>query len=201
MAVENSLVYVDKNLVVPLAAKLLGSTISISKGSSAEGGFDWFFQSRAGIEYNKEIQTNIVDFFAEDIFAMAYDKIENRQLHVKEFCKNVQLMKYSLSDIVSIEGILQVPNVSIGKYNPFDPPKIDIPKTFKINDINCYSGRLSKDGFTVPIYFPINSKELVCYCIDQPVEIVGVLKWSPPYDVNTYSMNQIVLAVALLQQR
>lgn len=44
----NSLVYVDKNLVVPLAAKLLGSTITISKGGSADAGFDWFFQSKIG---------------------------------------------------------------------------------------------------------------------------------------------------------
>lgn len=201
MAVDNSLVYVDKNLVVPLVAKLLGSTISISKGASTEGGFDWFFQSRAGIEYNKEIQTNIVDFFAEDIFTLAYDKIKNKMLHVKDFCKNVQLMKYSLSEIVSIAGILEIPGIEIGEYNPFEPPQIDIPKTYKVNDIDCFIARLSGDGFTVPIYFPVSSKEYACYCIHKPVEVVGVLKWSPTYTVNSYAMTQTVLGVALLMQR
>lgn len=45
----NSLVYVDKILVVPLATKLLGSTITISKKASSELGFDWFLQSRSGV--------------------------------------------------------------------------------------------------------------------------------------------------------
>lgn len=197
----NSLVYVDKNLVVPLAAKLLGSTITISKGGSADAGFDWFFQSRAGIEYNKEIQTNIVDFFAEDIFTMAYDKIRNKNLGIKEFCKNVQLMEYALSDIVSIQGVLTIPGITVGQYNPFDPPQIDIPHKYKINDIECFIGRLSHEGFEVPIYFPVCSKDLICYCINKSVEIVGVLKWSPTYEVSAYAMNQTVLAVALLLQR
>lgn len=198
---ENTLVYVDKNLVVPLAAKLLGSVITISKGGSADAGFDWFFQSRAGIEYNKEIQTNIVDFFAEDIFTMAYDKIENKNLIVKEFCKNVQLMKYALSDIVSIKGVLTVPDISVGTYSPFEPPQIDIPHVYKINDLECFIGKLSHEGFAVPIYFPLSSKDLICYCVDKAVEIVGVLKWSPTYEVSSYAMNQTVLAIALLLQR
>lgn len=197
----NSLVYVDKNLVVPLAAKLLGSTITISKGGSADAGFDWFFQSRAGIEYNKEIQTNIVDFFAEDIFTMAYDKIENKNLPVKEFCKNVQLMKYALSDIVSIKGILTIPDITVGQYNPFDPPQISIPHIYKINGIECFIGRLSYEGFEVPVYFPLCSKDLICYCVNKSVEVVGVLKWSPTYEVSSYAMNQTVLGVALLLQR
>lgn len=197
----NSLVYVDKALIVPLAAKLLGSTVTISTGRSADAGFDWFFQSRVGIGYNKEIQTNIVDFFAEDIFNMAYDKIDNKNLSVKELCNNVQLMKYSLSDIVSVKGILSIPDITIGNYNPFDPPQIEIKHIYKINDLDCFIGRLSHDGFEIPIYFPLRSKDLICYCINKPVEIVGVLKWSPTYEVCSYAMNQTLLAVALLLQR
>ena len=200
--VQNSLVYVNKNLVVPLAAKLLGSTITIAHGTNAEAGFDWFFQSKASVEYNKEIQTNLIDFFAEDIFLMAYEKIENNNIPVKEFCKNVQLMKYSLSEVVSIKGILSMPDISVSeKYNPFSPAPISISQIYKINDIECFIGRLSLDGFEIPIYFPLCSKDLVCYCKNKPVEIVGVLKWSPTYEVNSYAMNQTILAVALLLER
>lgn len=197
----NSLVYVDKILVVPLATKLLGSTITISKKATSELGFDWFLQSRAGLEYNKEVQANIVDFFAEDIFNMAYEKLENKNLFIKDFCKNVQLMKYHLSDIVSISGVLTIPGVNITHYNPFDPPQIDIQKTYKINDIECFIGKLSADGFNLPIYFPISSKDMICYCVEKPVEVVGVLKWAPTYEVSSYALNQTVLSVALLLQR
>lgn len=197
----NSLVYVDKILVVPLATKLLGSTITISKKASSELGFDWFLQSRSGLEYNKEVQANIVDFFAEDIFNMAYEKLENKNLSIKDFCKNVQLMKHHLSDIVSISGVLTIPGVNVTHYNPFDPPQIDIHKTYKINEIECFIGKLSADGFNLPIYFPISSKDMICYCVEKPVEIVGVLKWAPTYEVSSYALNQTVLSVALLLQR
>lgn len=201
MTVPNSLIYVDKNLVVPLAAKLLGSTITISKGNSVDAGFDWFLQSRAGVEYSKEIQTNIVDFFAEDIFELAYDKIKNKMVAVKDYCSNVQTMQYTLSEIVSIKGILEVPGVQVGEYNPFAPPQISIPRTYRLNDMDCFIAKLSYDGFTVPVYFPISSKEYTCYCMQKPVEVVGVIKWSPTYTVNSYAMNQTLLGVALLLQR
>lgn len=197
----NSLVYVDKILVVPLATKLLGSTITISKKASSELGFDWFLQSRSGLEYNKEVQANIVDFFAEDIFNMAYEKLENKDLSIKDFCKNVQLMKYHLSDIVSISSVLTILGVNVTHYNSFDPPQIDIQKTYKVNEIECFIGKLSADGFNLPIYFPISSKDMICYCVEKPVEIVGVLKWAPTYEVSSYALNQTVLSVALLLQR
>ena len=198
---KNSLVYVDTMLVVPFATKLLGSTISISKTAASELGFDWFLKSKAGIEYNREIQANIVDFFAEDIFNMAYEKLDNKTLTVNEFCCNVQSMKYHLSDIVSISGILTIPNINIGKYNPFDPPLIVIEKTYKIGEIECFIGQLSTQGFDLPIYFPISSQDIICYCVNKSVEIVGVLKWSPTYEVSSYALNQTVLAVALLLLR
>lgn len=154
-----------------------------------------------GLEYNKEVQANIVDFFAEDIFNMAYEKLENKDLSIKDFCKNVQLMKYHLSDIVSISSVLTILGVNVTHYNSFDPPQIDIQKTYKVNEIECFIGKLSADGFNLPIYFPISSKDMICYCVEKPVEIVGVLKWAPTYEVSSYALNQTVLSVALLLQR
>lgn len=197
----NSLVYVDKLLVVPMAAKVLGSSVTIGKKGTTETGFDWFATAKVGFEYNHDIQANIVDFFAEDIFNMAYKKLKEQNLSVKSFCANVQASKYSLSDIVSINGKLEVPGVSVGKYDPYDPPEIVLPKTYKVNGTECFTARIEADGFVLPVYFPITSKEVVCYCINQPVEVVGVLKWSPAYEVSSYALNQTVLVVALLLQR
>lgn len=197
----NSLVYVDKLLVVPMAAKVLGSSITIGKKRGGEAGFDWFATAKFGFEYNQDIQANIVDFFAEDIFQMAYEKIRNKENTVKEFCAHVHKGEYALSDIVSINGILKVSGVSIGKYNPYDPPEITLPKTYKINGLDCYAGRIVNEGFELPIYFPVTSKDVVCYCIDKAVEVVGVLKWSPAYEVSSYALNQSVLSIALLLQK
>lgn len=197
----NSLVYVDKVLVVPMAAKVLGSSITIGKKGSAEAGFDWFATAKVGFEYNHDIQANIVDFFAEDIFNMSYAKLSEKNLAVNLFCANVQASKYALSDIVSINGMLEVPGVTVEKYDPYDPPEIQLPKTYKVNGIDCFSARITSEGFILPLYFPVTSKEVVCYCVNKAVEIVGVLKWSPAYEVSSYALNQTVLAVALLLQR
>ena len=197
----NSLVYVDKLLVVPMAAKIVGSSITVGKKGSVGAGFDWFASAKVGFEYNQDIQANIVDFFAEDIFQMAYKKMQEKNLSVKQFCANVQGSKYALSDIASINGMLDVPGVSVGRYDPYDPPEIVLPKTYKVNGMDCFAGRISADGFVLPVYFPVTSKEVVCYCIGKAVEIVGVMKWSPAYEVSAYALNQTILTVALLLQR
>ncbi len=198
---SNTLVYVDKFLVVPMAAKVLGSSVTIGKKGSTEAGFDWFATAKVGFEYNQDIQANIVDFFAEDIFQMAYKKLNDKENTVKQFCANVQNGQYSLSDIVSINGVLKVTGVNISKYNPYDPPEISLPKTYKINGTDCFAGRIINEGFELPVYFSVASKEVVCYCIDKAVEVVGVLKWSPAYEVSSYALNQTVLAIALLLQK
>jgi hypothetical protein len=199
---KNMLVFVDKNLIVPVAVKLLGSSITIGKKVSAESGFDWFFLAKMGIENNKEIQANIVDFFAEDVFDMAYSKILEKCLDVRTLCNNVQSMKYKDSDIVSIKGRLEIPGIGVcNKYNPFDPPDITLSKVYKINGNDCFIGAMIDSGYKLPIYFPFNSKEMACYCVERDVEIVGILKWSPTYEVGAYAMNQTLLCVALLLQR
>ena len=197
----NSLVYVDKLLVVPMAAKVLGSSITIGKKGGAEVGFDWFATAKVGFEYNHDIQANIVDFFAEDIFQMAYNKLSEKNLTIQQFCANVQASKYALSDIVSIKGMFEVPGVTVKKYDPYDPPEIKLPKIYKVNGLDCFAARISTEGFVLPLYFPVISKEVVCYCIGKAVEIVGVLRWSPAYEVSSYALNQTVLAVSLLLQR
>ena len=57
------------------------------------------------------------------------------------------------------------------------------------------------EGFRFPIFFLIDSKEIVCYTNDKPVEVVGVLKWSPSYEVGGFALNKILLAAAVLLRR
>jgi len=197
----NALVYVEKRLIVPIAAKLIGSSLSSGTSSSKSGSFNWFLAASIDFSREKGAETRVAELFPEDIFNYVYEKIERSNLTVQQLCEDISSSKLTSACVVSLIGTLKIPGVKIGAYNPFDPPEIEIPKTYNIYGETCFPAEVEKDGFKFPVYFLEESKEIVCYSDDKPVEVVGVLKWSPSYEVGGFAINQIMLAAALLLRR
>jgi len=197
----NSLIYVEKRLIVPIAAKLIGSSLASAVGTSKSGGFSWYIAASMESSSEKSTETRIAELFPEDILIHVYDKIVHSKLTIRELCECISTQKLEPASVVSLIGTLNIPGVKIGTYNPFDPPEITIEKTYKVYGETCFSAEIEKDGFRFPIYFLLDSKEIVCYSNSKPVEVIGVLKWSPSYEVGGFAINQIMLAAALLLLR
>jgi len=197
----NSLIYVEKRLIVPIGVKLIGSSLSQNEKLSGKTGFNWFVQASLEQSTEQTKEMKIAELFPEDIFHSLYEKIPSKAVSIQQLCQNISSHTLKSADVVSIIGTLKIPDVTIPQYNPFKPPKIEIPETYKVYGEECFSGELEMDGFRFPIFFLLDSKEIVCYAKDKPVEIIGVLKWSPSYEVSGYAINQTLLAAALLLRR
>lgn len=197
----NSLIYVEKKLIIPIGAKLIGSSLTTKEKTSNKGGFNWFLEASVEMGQEKGIEMKIAELFPEDVFHYLYDKIPRQQLTIQETCDGISSNTLKSADVISIVGKLKIPDVSLPPYNPFKPPQIDIPETYSIYGEKCFSAELEMEGYHFPIFFLLDSKEIVCYAKDKPVEIVGVLKWSPSYEVGGFAINQTLLAAALLLRR
>lgn len=196
----NTLVHVDGKLIVPIGAKLVGSVLSSGNEISAKGGFNWFVQASLKQATEQGVETRVSDLFAEDIFRTVYDKLAHRQLSVQTLCRQIQATELQAADIVSVVGTLRIPGVNLPRFDPFDPPTIEMP-TYMVSGEQCFAAQLEDAGFLFPIYWSVRAKEVVCYCNNKPVEVMGVLKWSPAYEVAGSSLNHTLLSAALLLRR
>lgn len=199
--ITNTLIYVDKHLILPIGVKLIGSSLASSASEQFQGGFSWVLAARLGYAQESGADMKLADLFPEDIFAISYDEIKNRNLTIQAFAEAVGSRSIRPPDVVTIDGTLRFPDITPQAYNPFRPPQFDIPHQYSVYGYQCFTGVLERDGFEVPIYFLVESAELVFYAHNKPVEVVGVVKWSPGYEVAGHVLNGIVLVAALLLRR
>jgi hypothetical protein len=197
----NSLIYVEKKLIVPIGAKLIGSSLTAGKATTGTSGFNWFLAASVQISSERGVETRIAELFPEDVFHYVYGKIQNSQLTVRKLCEDATSGSLKSADVVSVVGELRIPGVNIAAYNPFSPPDIKLPATYRVYGEQCMIAEVHADAYVLPVFFLADAKETVCYANGKPVEVVGVLKWSPSYDVGGFAVNQILLGAALLLRK
>lgn len=197
----NSLIYVEKQLILPIGVKLVGSSMATRNSEQVSGGFSWILAARMGYAAESGADRQLADLFPEDIFDLVYDEIGDRNLAVRDFANAVASRRIKPPDVVTVDGTLRFPDTATQTYDPFRPPVIDIPNQYSVYGYKCFTGVLESSGFKIPIYFLVESAELVYYAHDKPVEAVGVVKWSPTYEVAGHALNGIILAAALLLRR
>jgi hypothetical protein len=198
---QNTLIYVEKELILPIAVKLVGSSTANRTAESASGGFSWILAAKLGYTGETGTETRLADLFPEDIFAVSYPEITERDLAVRDFATAAAGRRITPPDVITINGTLTFPDLPQHSYDPFQPPQIEIEHVYRIYGYECFTGVLERDGFRIPIYFLTGSAEIVYYANNKPVEVVGVVKWSPSYEVAGHALNCIVLAAGLLLQR
>lgn len=198
---SNTLIYVEKQLILPIGVKLVGSSLAARNTEQFSGGFSWVLAAKLGYAAETGADMYLADLFPEDIFTLAYNEISRKHLSVREFAEDVGSRSVKPPDVVTIDGTLRFPDIETQRYDPFRPPVIEIPEQYSVYGYDCFTGVLERDGFEIPVYFLVESAELVLYAQGKPVEVVGVVKWSPSYEVAGHALNGIVLAAALLLRR
>lgn len=197
----NTLIYVDKDLIIPIGTKLIGSSLSKGGNSADSAGFNWFFNASHKIGQEENVETRIAELFPEDLFNYVYSEIEHRELDVQECCRKITYHDLKSADVISVNGTLKISGITTPIYDPLSPPEIKIEKTYNIYGTQCFVATLNQNDFILPVYFPIQSKEVVCYASQKPVEVVGILKWAPTYEVNGQGINLLLLGAAVLLWR
>lgn len=184
MSGRHTLIFVDKPLVVAIAAKVVGVLTSHAKGRHARAGANWLIS--AGVEATETTseQYDIREMLPEDLIYYIYPDILEKHDKISTILPKMSTgVKDSLvpGDVISISGQLnfsQIPELE--NHSPFQSTEINLP-IISFHGENCIVAELKDDGYNLPIYLPELAKYQVVYCHDQPVEITGIVKWVPPY--------------------
>ena len=113
---------VDKQLILPIGVKLLGSSLATRDAESVEGGFNWFVAAKMGYTGETSTEIRVSELFPEDIFLLAYEQIVRRNLRVHEYSQQVNNHTIELSNVISVNGLLRFPDIELKPYDPFQPP-------------------------------------------------------------------------------
>ena len=194
----NTLIYVDPNLIVPIATKALGSAIVNSGTLSIEAGFDWFANMAVTGGSGTSTETRLAELFPEDVFAYAYPHLSSHCMSIEQFRDGVTSGSIRPASVVSVTGVLSFPTIDLSQYAWGSPENTPSPACYSLYQYECFRGQLKSDGFEMPLHFLAGSQHAVCYANGKRVEVVGVMKWSPPYEVANVAINGEILVAALL---
>lgn len=192
-----SLIYVNKEMIVGLAASYLGSEIEVTKKISVAGGFNWIIRGTCTVEEQKGILVQIRDMSPENVACeltaampadIKFDSVDRCTKQLSEWDP-----KDKVGKLIAVSGVLNLPNISTDKkFNPFAPQAIEV-STFSYYGTECFACELTGDAVKLPVYFDKEALQLIGYCNNKKVEIIGPLGWVPYYDAGrNRSINSIL---------
>lgn len=199
---SNTLVYVEKELAVAIAAKIVGILKSNTTEHHIKGGANWLVTASLEKTKGVETQTDIRELLSEDIIYYIAPKIENRFGNISEVLpkfNTTSANSFIPGNVVSICGKLSFPNMPEFKdYSPFyENSEIEMP-VCHFHGEKCLIATLSDGNYQIPVYFSDVSKYQLIFCNNQPVEITGIVRWVPPYTPGgAHSLNLAVRGAAL----
>lgn len=182
----HTLVYVDKELATAMAVKLVGLQSEETRTRGVGGSFNWIIQANVADESSSSISVDIRELLPEDVMYRVYDALEPSYKFdnlSNAITRLSQTGDHALlpGQPISVTGTLSFPSITrTGPYDPFNPPDLTVP-TFLVHGERCFAGTLTGDGFHLPVYFPEPAKVQVAFCHEEPVEVTGIVRWSPPY--------------------
>ena len=197
-----SLVYVNKEMIVGLSTPYLGSEIQLVRQDSVVGGFNWLIQANVSETQKKGISVQIRDMCPETIANQLATAIpSNMSFNDVDAC-TIQLKQWEQEDnvgkLISVSGVLKLPNIVTDEsFNPFLPQEINVP-TFAYYGTECFACELTGESVKLPVYFDKEALQLVGYCNNKIVEIIGSLGWVPSFDAGkNRTINSILKGAAL----
>jgi len=202
----HTLVYVDRQLAVAIAVKLVGIQLHRGQSHRVGGAFNWIIQAYVSRDENVSFTTDIRELLPEEVMYEVYEAID------KEYkFENVGKCIEKMAEIgenqllpgrpISVQGLLKFPDLQkFSPYNPFDPPNIDV-KTFQFHGEKCFVGEMHGESFRLPVYFDEASKAQVAFCNENPAEVTGIVRWSPPYSPKGARSLSLAIRVAALWLR
>lgn len=199
----HTLVYVDREMAVAMAVKLVGLEIHKQKTNTGTGGFNWLIQAYVAHGETTGIVTDIRELLPEEVMYEIYDAInaEYKYSNVESCVRGLEQRgdrQLLPGRPISVSGLLHFPEIKkITSYDPYNPPDIEM-RTFNFHGERCFAGEIHGEGFKLPIYFHESAKEQVTFADDNPIEITGIVRWSPPYSPRgASSLNLVIRAAAV----
>jgi len=197
-----TLVYVDRQLAIAMAVKLIGLQISEERSTGGGGSFNWLIQAYVSHDASTGITTDIRELLPEEVMYELYDAISD-EYKFEKVSDCVTAMAESGDKRllpgrpISVQGKLMLPDMKLSRYDPFNPPDIEV-KTFNFHGEKCFTGKLHGDDFILPIYFDEGAEAQVAFCHQQPVEVTGIVRWSPSYSPQgSRALNLVIRTAAL----
>lgn len=182
--VKHTLIYVDRALAIAIAAKLVGVLRTRSAGSKTTAGVNWLVSAQVEDSAGTSEQADIREMLPEDLMHYIYPQIGERYDKLDSVLTKLATgTKDSLipGDVVSISGKLHFPQLaSIGSYSPFQDIDVDLPSV-QFHGEACLVAELKDESYILPVFLSEVAKYQVSFCHDQPVEITGIVRWTPPY--------------------
>lgn len=200
---KNTLIFVDRQLSISIAANLVGVLQTNTVTDSTNASVSWLV--RVGFDQG-EATTNQLDareMLPEDLIYYFHDYIENRFTNLEEALPKLSTgasASFIPGNVISINGVLRFNDLEIPEnYSPFSPVEIPINKVM-FHGEECIVAELRGDNgsYRIPVFLPVSSSFQVLFCQNQPVEITGVLRWIPPYSPGgASSLNLAIRAAAV----
>lgn len=199
----NHLVYVDAQMVRAITAKLVGSELRRDKGNTLTARWSFLIQTSISTGESSSIMNDLREYLPEDIVHELYPKIsDDRRFDDVSSAVNY-LSTHGLGALVpgnaiSISGNLSLPGVGETlEFDPFQPIDIEFP-TFKFHQEDCFAGILNGGGYQLPVYFLKEAVNQVAFCHGHPVELTGIVRWSPGYRPKGGKSLNLALRVAAI---
>lgn len=197
----NTLVYVDKQLAVAIAVKLIGLLLGQSERERKGITLNWLIGGSISVDEAKSAVQDLREMLPEDIIYSIYEKIPHKFNNVEDTVRALAMSDENRilpGEVLTLPGQMTFPRVELpSSFDPFEPQDIDVD-VFNFHGEKCFASKLVQGGFSLPTYFLESAKQEVVFSNEQPVEVTGIVRWSPPYSPGgAASLNLVIRVVAL----
>ncbi|WP_424970630.1 hypothetical protein [Dinoroseobacter sp. S76] len=197
------LVYVDGETIRSIAVKYVGMEIGRTSGREISGSWNFLIQGEVSGAETNSVMRDIRAMLPEDIVLAVVPNLPSEVVFssvgeaVEAFAQSGENRLVS-GAAVRLRGRIVVPNHDETlEFDPFAPPKLELP-VVTFHDEQCFVVRVEGDDYRLPVYVPEAAKSQLVFCHDNPVDLLGIVKWSPGYSPRGgRSLNLAVRAVAL----
>ena len=202
---ENTLIYVDSKLSISIAANLVGVLSSSEQTQSNKIGVNWLLTSSIGVEESSTTQKDIRELLPEDLVYLFYPHIVQKFDNLENalpLLNTTSPDSLKPGNVVSLKGKLVFNELGENppSFSPFTPQDVNL-KSFFFHGEECIVGELHNSNYKIPVYLPSLSKYQVVFCHNQPVEITGIVRWSPPYSPGGASSLNLTIRCAAVWLR
>jgi hypothetical protein len=182
---NNTVVYVDRTLAVAIAAKLVGVLQTQTEGANRSASFNWLVSAAVGSQNTSARASDVRELLPEDLIYFLYPHIKERHASVEPVIGRLSSGAgdaFTPGTPISICGELSFPSLENlpTAYKPYEGVEIDLPQV-TFHGEKCVVAQLKSGAFVVPVFFEEAAKYQVAFCHEQPVEVTGILRWTPPY--------------------
>ena len=197
----NTPVYIDKSLMTAIGAQIVGIKIDETSTTSSGLSLNWLIQSNLAVGETTGVGRDIRELLPEHLLYMIYPEVKCKFDSVESCIDSLAKSgedRLLPGEPLAVKGIIQFSGINTTTFDPFNPPDIEV-QTFLVHGEVCFAGRLKGNGFRLPLYFPQEARQQVLFCGNMPVEVVGIIRWSPAYSTGgAKSLNSIIRVAALL---